>query len=295
VGLLAAHRFGPGRRWPLLRAAAEAVRRELYTYRTATGPYAPDGGDAEGADGTGAAARDATLAARLGAIDAGLLQTEAAAGSLPPYGGPLPPPWAGTAPADDGLSPLDPPAYLELRLAELLGACRARVALAGQQRRRLQLVLLAAGVAGTVLAVTHQELWVALSTAVLLAAGASPTHLHAESDPEADNRAAASLEATHARWLALPPAERDQHRFTALVEQTEAAADPGLAPWTRQLADAISAAQTLATPPAIGERERDTPDDHATGDGPSPDSPSRPGGSASKRSPAARLTGLFNS
>jgi len=303
VVLLAGHRFGSGRRWPLLRAAAEAARRELYTYRTATGPYAPSDGDAE-ADGradtdigtdTGAAARDATLAGRLGAIDAGLMQTEVAAGSLPAYSGPLPPPWAETAAGDDGLSPLDPHGFLELRLAERLGACRARVAATERRRRRLQLLILAAGVAGTVLAAARLELWVGLSTAVLFAVVAYLAHLQVEAGLLADNRAAARLEAIRARWLALPAAHRDTRHFAVLVEQTEAAADPAHADWSRQLADAIAAAQALAQVAASAGPEASREQDPSDRQGPGGPPPAGGSGNTTgtKRSPAARLTGLF--
>ncbi|HEX9342412.1 MAG TPA: DUF4231 domain-containing protein, partial [Actinomycetota bacterium] len=307
VVLLAGHRFGPGRRWPLLRAAAEAARRELYRYRTATGPYAPASvpadadsdadshadshADSDAGTAARAAERDATLAGRLGAIDAGLMQTEVAAGGVPSYSGPLPPPWEGTTAGDDGLSPLDPNGYLELRLAERLGACRARVAVAERRRRRLQLLILAAGIAGSVLAVARLELWVGLSTAALFAAVASLAHLQVEAELLADNRAAARLEAIRARWLALPTGQRDPRRFAGLVEQTEAAADPAHADWSQQLADAITAAQSLAMVAAPLARDVGREQDQGDRQGPGALPPA--GGSGTKRSPAARLAGLF--
>src|SRR6266516_4894236 len=244
VLLVAGHRLGAGRRWPLLRAAAEAARREIYRYRAAARPYdsdASEGEESAGANATNAAAaRDAALAERLGAIDAGLMHTEIAVGRLSAYSGPLPPPSAGTAAGDDGLSPLDPRGYLELRLAERLSACRARVTLAERRLRRLQLLVLAAGIAGSTLAIVGLELWVGLSTAILAAAVAYLAHL------QVDNHTATRLEAARARWLALPAAERDAHHFAVLVDQTEAADNPNLSAWTQQLAEAIAAARALA-------------------------------------------------
>lgn len=215
-------RLGATRRWGPLRAAAAAVEREVYRYRTRTGAY-------QGED------RERALVERLGAIDAELLRTEAAAASLPPWTGPLPPPGSGdqrtrgaaAGRADDGLSPLDPDRYLQVRLAAKLDADRGAAAAIERRLRRLQLLTLAAGAAGTLLAAAGFELWVALTTVAGTATVAFLAHLRADTALLACNRAAALLESARARWLADPaPAG-----FAALVDAAESAPDGELAPW----------------------------------------------------------------
>src|SRR5919198_1204606 len=203
---------------PVLKLAWERCAR----YRAAAGAY-------QGED------RERALVERLGAIDAELLRTEAAAASLPPWTGPLPPPGSGdqrtrgaaAGRADDGLSPLDPDRYLQVRLAAKLDADRGAAAAIERRLRRLQLLTLAAGAAGTLLAAAGFELWVALTTVAGTATVAFLAHLRADTALLACNRAAALLESARARWLADPaPAG-----FAALVDAAESAPDGELAPW----------------------------------------------------------------
>ena len=82
-----ANRRAAGKRWVLLRAAAEAVKSEIYRYRTRTGVYAGPSERGEGRPLT----RQRRLPERLTAIDRRLVQSDASGGALPPYRGPLPP------------------------------------------------------------------------------------------------------------------------------------------------------------------------------------------------------------
>ena len=206
-------RFGPGRRWRPLLAAARAVEQEVFRHRTRTGAYRGDG-------------REAVLVERLAAVDADLLRTEAAAGSLPAWTGPLPPPGTGLG-ADDGLSPLDPGRYLAVRLAGQLDGHRGGAVRLERHLRRLQLLTLAAGAAGTLLAAAGFELWVALTTVLATASMAHLGYLQADTTLLACNQAAARLEAARARWLASPTPDR----FPDLVDATESAVGGELAAW----------------------------------------------------------------
>ena len=111
-----ANRRGAGKRWVLLRAAAEAVKSEIYRYRTRTGVYS---GEAlrncdEPAD------RPGRLAGRLTEIDGGLNLTAASGGPLTPYDGKLPPKMYGAEADDDGFKRLTAEEYVELRVADQL-------------------------------------------------------------------------------------------------------------------------------------------------------------------------------
>src|SRR4051794_7522430 len=117
-----ANRRAAGKRWVLLRGAAESVKGEIYRYRTRTGIY----GDRRLPDRE-PAARPRVLARQLDAIDANLMQTEASSGTLAPYDGPLPPTMYGSARDDDGLSRLDAARYLEIRIGDQLRYYHGRI------------------------------------------------------------------------------------------------------------------------------------------------------------------------
>src|SRR5439155_15936748 len=107
AGLIgAAARFRTGNKWVDLRSAAEAVKQEIFRYRTQTGHYSyrPQA----------RASRDQLLAEQVAAIGRSLMQTDVSRTSLRP-----PPPLerrAGPSPDDDGMSDLTAERYIELRL-----------------------------------------------------------------------------------------------------------------------------------------------------------------------------------
>ena len=123
VLIAVANRRATGKRWVLLRGAAEAIKVEIYRYRTRTGLYAdanlPDGDPAK---------RPAALATQLGHIEVQLVQTDVGSGAITPYDGPLPPPMYGASRNDDGVSPIGPTQYLRIRVSDQLAYYRGRIA-----------------------------------------------------------------------------------------------------------------------------------------------------------------------
>ena len=128
VVIALANRRATGKRWVLLRAAAEAIKSEIYRYRTATGVYATQ---ALRHDGASAQLR---LVDRLADIDAKLVRTEASGASIPPYDGPLPPDMYGAEAGDDGISPLDAARYVDFRIADQLAYYRGKVGVLDRRR-----------------------------------------------------------------------------------------------------------------------------------------------------------------
>ena len=109
-----AGRRAVGQRWVMLRAAAEAIKAEIYRYRTLAV------GRARGAAHDKHAGRQHDLAAHLDYIETRLIHTDASSGPLTPYDGPLPPQMYGAERDDDGLSPLDAERYLQIRVGDQL-------------------------------------------------------------------------------------------------------------------------------------------------------------------------------
>jgi hypothetical protein len=229
-----ANRRASGKRWVLLRAAAEAIKTEIYRYRTRTGIYADEARDA-GDQRT----RQQRLAAQLDAIEGKLIQTEASSGPLTPYDGPLPPAMYGTAAQDDGLSPLDAERYVALRLGDQLSYYRGKVRDLDRRRTLLQVLTVAAGGVGAILAVAGLEIWIGLTTAISGAALAHLGYLQVDNTIVAYNQSAARLAGLERELRAGQLDKRSPQALHDLVTRGEAVLTTELAGWIQQMTDAM--------------------------------------------------------
>lgn len=228
-----ANRRAAGKRWVLLRAAAESIKSEIYRYRSATGIYA---GDAPSRPDS--ADRQRLLSSQLKAIEAKLMQTDVSGGPLTPYRGPLPPAMYGSEAHDDGLSPLDADRYVEMRLADQLSYYRGKVDDLDRRRSLLQLLTIVAGGAGTLLAAAGFEIWIGLTTAISGAALAHLGYLQVDNTIIAYNQSAAQLAGLVREYRA---AKEDQPSPEALhlVTRGEAVLTTELSGWVQQMSDAM--------------------------------------------------------
>jgi hypothetical protein len=218
-----AGRLAAGKRWVLLRGAAEGVKREIYRFRTGTGPYA-DGARAE------------TLASQLASLDELVMQTEVSGAVVHAYKGELPPKY-GAAEGDEGFRDLGPDDYLRVRLDDQVNFYRGRVPKLGRRRLLAIVVTLAAGGAGTILAAANQEIWVGLTTAVAGAAIAYLAYVQIESTIVAYNQAASRLESLRRRWEVRTEASDDA--TNALVDDVEGILATEHSGWLQQMNDAL--------------------------------------------------------
>jgi hypothetical protein len=222
----------------LLRGAGESVKGEIYRYRTRTGIY----GDARMPDHD-LAARPHVLAEKLGAIEANLMQTEASSGTLAPYDGALPPAMYGSARNDDGLSRLDAARYLEIRIGDQLRYYHGRIAQLDRGRSVFQLVAVAAGGAGAIVAAAGAEIWIGLTTAISGAALSYLAHLQVDNTVVAYNQSASKLARLQREWTALTPQEQDGAALETLVTGGEAVLSTELGGWVQQMNEAIDKLQ----------------------------------------------------
>jgi hypothetical protein len=243
-------RLGFGKRWVLLRGSAEAIKSEIYRFRTRTGIYADAAVEKEGLS------RDEVLAVRLNAVEQRLLQTEVSSGPLPPYEGPLPPTMYGASAQDDGLSPLDAERYLLMRVRDQLAYYHPKTARLSRELRLLQAFALVAGAAGTLLAAAGFEVWIGLTTVIASAVVAYLGYLQVEPTLVAYNQAANRLEGLRLTWEATPSEKRD---FERLVAGAEAVLATELSGWVEQMNQAIEEAARGAAvlPTADSARGRD--------------------------------------
>ena len=243
-----AARVGFGKRWVLLRGAAEAVKSEIFRCRTATGVYA---GDALAQAGL---TRNEALATRLNALDDRLMHTDASSGPLTPYTGPLPPKMYGASARDDGLSRLDADGYLLFRVGDQLnyftrrsssspagfahsssgrafGRCRRNAPCGGRSRNVDR-----------------------ATTAIAAAVVAYLASLQVEPTLVAYNQAAGRLESLQRLWGAQPAESRD---FDWLVSEAEGVLATELSGWVQQMNQAVEEAARRGETSAEGAAGRD--------------------------------------
>ena len=232
VLIAVASRRAFGQRWVVLRAAAESIKAEIYQYRTR-------GTTAAGASRRAGDTAAARLAARLEAVDNRLLQTEASSGPLPPYRGPLPPEMYGAARDDDGLSPLAPDRYLAIRVGDQLSYYHQRIDGLNRRRNLLQVLAIASGAAGAILAAAQLEVWIGLTAGASAAALAYLGYLQVDNTIVTYNQTAARLAGQRRRWLALQPSQRSQAAVRRLVTACEGALAAELSGWVQQMNDAM--------------------------------------------------------
>lgn len=213
-----------GQRWVLLRAAAEAIKAAIYQYRTL--PTAP-------------AARQQQLVSRLETIESRLMQTEASGGPLPPYQGPLPPEMYGAERDDDGLSPLGADRYLQIRVGDQLTYFHRRTRTLNLRRNSLQLLAIASGAAGAILAAANQEAWIGLTAGASAAALAYLGSLQVDNTIVIYNQAASRLTILQRGWRALTPADQDDAAYQRLVASCESALATEQSGWVQQMNETL--------------------------------------------------------
>jgi hypothetical protein len=228
-----AGRRAVGQRWVMLRAGAEAIKAEIYRYRTlATGRARQAGHDKQ-------AGRQQELAAHLDHIETRLMHTDASSGPLTPYTGPLPPEMYGAEREDDGLSPLDAERYLQIRIGDQLAYFHGRVRSLSRRRNAYQFLAVAAGAAGAILAAAGLEAWIGLTSGAAAALLAYLGYLQVDNTIVTYNQAAARLAGLERDWRALSPAQRNAVAFKNLVTRGETVLTGELTGWVQQMSDTM--------------------------------------------------------
>lgn len=226
------NKFRPANKWILLRGSAEAIKREIYRYRCRTGDYSKDSLTTN--------SRDDMFHDRLEPVSRRLMQTDVNHGALTPYHGPLPPKEVAQE-SDDGFSFLTPERYIELRLEDQLKYYSGKTPKLEKQMKQMQVAILTAGGAGTLLAAVHAELWVALTTAMATALTTSLASRQLEETLVRYNQSAADLANLRDWWTKLSPAaKRNPNNIDQLVEVTEKVLETELSGWVQRMENALA-------------------------------------------------------
>jgi SMODS and SLOG-associating 2TM effector domain 1/Protein of unknown function (DUF4231) len=240
LGLAA--RFRSGSKWVYLRAAAEAVKREIFRYRTGTGDYRAH---------ARRSSKEETLTRRVGRIARALMQTEISKSVLARSSGTNGPVEARSPKGEMELSDLTPSAYIQTRVQDQLSYYQKRAEMLGRRLWILQGLIFVLGGTGTLLAALGLDVWIALSTALV---GAITTYLgyeQVENSLVSYNQAASALSSLQGWWLGLTPDEQAvPAKADRLVDHAEAILQKEQGSWLQEMTDAMEelrAAETAGT------------------------------------------------
>lgn len=229
VLITASNRFKQGSKWLLLRAGAESIKREIFRYRARAMDYKDES--------------EKQLSKRVEDITRRTMRTEANLSALVRYNKDkgFPPYMDAARGGDDGFSYLTPDRYVEVRLGDQLNFFQRKSLKLERQLKVLYWLTFVIGGAGTYLAAVNQQVWIALTTAIVAAIGTYLGYRQTENTLTKYNQAATDLSNVKAWWNALSAEEQSlQQNIDSLVEHTEQVLQSELDGWVQQMQNALA-------------------------------------------------------
>jgi hypothetical protein len=246
-------RFREGNKWILLRAAAEAIKREIFRYRTRSGVYSETA-----CVRTSASTR---LAATIKEITGNLVHSEVNRTSLPrvqqvPAGAEAESIEASLRAARiERLKFLDAEGYIHERIENQIDYLVAKTGRLSSQLKSLQVYIVTAGGLGTFLAAMGGEIWVALTTAVAAALTNKLEIEQVENSLVQYNTTLTNLRNVNSWWSGMSPWEKTrQKNFDLLVDQTEKSLEQETTGWVQQMQSTLD---KLSEKESSEEQKRD--------------------------------------
>ena len=254
VLVTAANRFKQRNKWLLLRAGAESIKREIYRYRARAKEYAeePDKPSPE-----------QQLSKNVEDITRRTMRTEVNTSALVPYNKALgfPPHMYAQQGGDDGFSYLTADRYVEVRLGDHLNYFHKTAVRLERELKVLYWLTFVVGGVGTYLAATGRQVWIAVTTAVVAAAGTYLGYRQTESSLTKYNQSATDLANVKTWWLALSAEDQSRREnINSLVEHTEQVLEAELSGWVQQMQNALA---ELRKDEGAAAEKREKGDTHA--------------------------------
>ena len=243
VLITAASRFKQGNKWLLLRATAEAIKREIFRYRARAGDYKEVSNVAPEPSKPPPPTPEQVLAQRVEDITRRVMRTEVNASGLKPYDKDkgLPPYIYATQGGDDGFSVLTADRYVQVRLGDQLNYFRTRAVKHERKLKVVQWCIFIFGGLGSLLAAINRQVWIALTTALAAALTTYLSYQQTESTVTKYNQATTDLNNVKSWWTALPPEEQaKQSNVDTLVDHTEQVLQSELTGWVQQMQNALA-------------------------------------------------------
>lgn len=202
------NKFYGGGDWLVMRAGAEQILREIFTYRTIL-RRSPQ--------------RRAWLEQRVADIQRQVYKGLGGEMVLRPYKGRIPPRKNVDADGDDGIKDLSGEEYFSFRLQDQLAWHIGKVNKFQYERTRLQLGVLAAGGAGALLAALGGPLtvWVALTASIASALMGWEELRNLDTAVKNYSKVILELTILLDHWRNLEPEERTDTEFYMMVRSTE--------------------------------------------------------------------------
>jgi len=251
VLITAANRFKHGNQWLLLRASAEAIKREIYRYRTRTtyyGGWSPDQPSPE-----------QQLSRKVQDITQAAMETEANLSALESYDKKkgFPPYMKQAEGGDDGFTKLTPDRYIEVRLEDQLNYFNRSAIRIGRRLTGLQWAIWIIGAVGTYLALVGQQIWIAVTTSIAAALTSFLGYKLSEDKLMKFNQARTELVNVRAWWMALSPDDQaDQENVDMLVEHTELVLKSELDNWVQLKQNVLAELRKAATAADSGSKSK---------------------------------------
>jgi hypothetical protein len=217
-------RFRPGGRWILLRGASEALKRDIYRYRTRAGIFSPAQ--------TRTTSPAVKLSEAIGSALGGLMRTDV---SQLPFD-------AASAPVPEAkLARLSAAGYLDERVSGQIDYYTRTAAKQVRRARLLRILAITSGAVGSFLAAIGAQIWVAIPTALVALFTTLVESRQLEVSSAFYNQAAADLTAIRAWWQALPePQQGTQATVDRLVERAERIMRAEHVGWVQDMQDAMT-------------------------------------------------------
>ena len=232
-----------GSKYILLRGAAEAVKRGIYSFRALKKPKS----DTTVSSDDRIIDTENELAEHLAKISKFLLESDVKEAAFKPYEGPIPPQMYGAGANDDGFSKLDPDTYVNIRIGDQLAFYTLRTNQYEKRIRNLQTWILIWGAAGTFLAAIGAQYWLPITAALVSAMTAFLEYQQLEQILTKYNLTKSGLENVRSKWLAKPD-RKSPENLQNLVREVEAILESENDGWVQYVSQAQKREKTDVSP-----------------------------------------------
>lgn len=195
--------------WLIYRAGGEEIKKEIYFYRTVLQKNKT---------------RRAYLEKRLGEIQRGLFRSLSGEFAFEGYNGPLPSGYNPQDPnSDPGFHDLTGDEYFKYRLEHQLAWHNKKVNQRKQERRRMTILIAAAGIIGTIFAAFGGvlSLWVAITASITAALVSWQELRNVDAIIKNYSKVVMELTILYDHWQNLEPEERSDAEFYKMVKGCE--------------------------------------------------------------------------
>ena len=227
--------FDPGVKWILLRSNAEALKREIYSYRARADLYGETELKSKNMN------REAQLAERVASIGRSTMRTEVSNSAVISYQGYLPANMDAAVGEDDGFKDLTPNQYARIRIGDQVSFFKNRTRKLETSLRRWQTLTFIAAGTSTLLAAFGAESWVPVVTTSAAAIASYIEYHQLKMTLIKYNQTEHDLSNLQGWWNGLDETEQKKpENINKLVKFAEQILEAESVGWARRMQDALA-------------------------------------------------------